>query len=64
LGDDALYALAALIADRAGDRIAVDDFCGHGCPNAIVAFMAIIVISYSNAALPRNWHPLWIDRQF
>jgi len=30
LGDDALHALAALIADRAGDRIAVDDFCGHG----------------------------------
>jgi hypothetical protein len=24
--------------------------------------MAITVISYSNAALPRNWHPLWIDR--
>jgi hypothetical protein len=29
VGDDALHALAALIPYRAGDRIAIDDFCGH-----------------------------------
>jgi hypothetical protein len=35
LSDDALYALAALIADRAGDRIAVDDLCRHRCRNPV-----------------------------
>jgi hypothetical protein len=29
VGDDALHALAALIPDRAGDRVAIHDFCGH-----------------------------------
>jgi hypothetical protein len=26
---DALHALAAFIPDRAGDRVAIHDFCGH-----------------------------------
>jgi hypothetical protein len=43
LGDDALHTLAAFIAYRAGDRVAIDNFCGHGWPNAIVVFIAIVV---------------------
>jgi hypothetical protein len=53
LRDDVLHALTALIADRAGDGVAVDDFCGHVRPDAIELVTAIMLVSLDNGAVPQ-----------
>src|SRR5262249_12476276 len=53
LGNDTLHALPAFVPDRAGDRVAIDDFRSHGQPNAIEVVMEIVVILQSNVASSR-----------
>jgi hypothetical protein len=50
LGDDAPHALAAVIADGAGDRVAVNDLYAHERPDAVEINMLVLA---SNAAVPR-----------
>ncbi len=45
LCNDALHALPAFVPDAAGDRVAIDDLCGHACPNAMPVAKALVLYS-------------------
>jgi hypothetical protein len=45
LRDNTLHALPALIPDAPGDRVAIDDLCGHACSNAMPIAKTLILYS-------------------